>query len=167
MLDPQGIFALPNNQGIGVVDTDSSRILLFDPYTASPAAGSSWDPNTSFSPQAKTIIGQTNHCVAYPAQACRAANNGNPSPSASTLAFPSAVAVTLASSDLLVADAGNNRVIGMPQQGGAYVPTMSANRVLGQDYMNTFSVNLIEGREFAFTSQSSQGTVGGCGLGHR
>ena len=164
MFDPQGIFALPNNQGIGVVDTGSSRILLFDPYTAAPAAGSSWDPNTSFSPQAKTIIGQANSCVAYPSQACRAANNGNPSPSASTLAYPSAVAVILASGDLLVADAGNNRVIGMPQQGGAYVPTMSANRVLGQDYMNTFSINLIEGKEFAFTAQSSQGLLADAGL---
>jgi uncharacterized protein (TIGR03437 family) len=153
MINPQGIFMLPNNQGIGVVDTESSRILLFDPYTATPAAGSSWDPNTSFSPQAKTIIGQTSSCVAsYPA-ACRAANNGrpNPSPLGNTLAYPSAVA--LAGTDLLVADSGNNRVIGMPQQGGAYVSTLSANRVLGQDRMDTFSINLIEGREFAFVSQ--------------
>jgi hypothetical protein len=44
--------------------------------------------------------------------------------------LPSAVA--LAGTDLLIADAGNNRVIGMPQQAGAYVH-MSANRVLGQD----------------------------------
>jgi uncharacterized protein (TIGR03437 family) len=155
MIEPQGIFMLPNNQGIGVVDTESSRILLFDPYTAAPAAGSSWDPNTSFSPQAKTIIGQANSCAAWAGQACRAANNGNPSPSASTLDYPSAVA--LAGPDLLVADAGNNRVIGVPQQGGAYVSTLSANRVLGQDRMDTFSINLIEGREFAFVSQNAQG----------
>ncbi len=162
MIEPQGIFMLPNNQGIGVVDTDSSRILLFDPYTATPAAGSSWDPNTSFSPQAKTIIGQTSSCMAsYPA-ACRAINNGNPSPSASTLAYP--VAVALAGTDLLVADSGNNRVIGMPQQGGAYVSTLSANRVLGQDRMDTFSINLIEGREFAFVSQNAQGSCADAAL---
>jgi uncharacterized protein (TIGR03437 family) len=82
-----------------------------------------------------------------------------PSPSASTLAYPTAVA--LAGTDLLIADSGNNRVIGMPQQGGAYT---SANRVLGQDRMNTFSINLIEGREFAFTAQSSQGTLADAGL---
>ena len=60
MINPQSVFALPNNQGIGVVDTQSNRILIFDPYTLWP------DPSTSFSPQAKTIIGQPNSCVAYP-----------------------------------------------------------------------------------------------------
>jgi uncharacterized protein (TIGR03437 family) len=153
MINPQGIFMLPNNQGIGVVDTQSSRILIFDPYPLWP------DPNTSFSPQAKAIIGQANSCVAYPAQACRASNNGNPSPSASTLSLPTAAA--LAGTDLLIADAGNNRVAGMPQQAGAYV---SANRVLGQDRFDTFSINLIEGREFAFVSQNAQGSCGDAGL---
>jgi uncharacterized protein (TIGR03437 family) len=162
MINPQGIFMLPSNQGIGVVDSQSSRILIFDPYTAAPAAGSSWDPNTSFSPQAKTIIGQPSSCVTYPSRACRAANNGNPAPSASTMAYP--VAVALAGTDLLIADSGNNRVIGMPQQGGAYVSTMSANRVLGQDRMDTFSINLIEGREFAFVSQNAQGSCADAAL---
>jgi len=117
------------------------------------------DPNTSFSPQAKTILGQANSCVGYPAQLCRSANNGNPSPSASTLSLPSAAA--LVGTDLLIADAGNNRVIGIPQQAGAYV---SANRVLGQDRMDTFSPNLIEGREFAFVSQNAQGNCADAGL---
>jgi uncharacterized protein (TIGR03437 family) len=156
MVSPQGILALPNNQGIGVVDAQSSRILIFDPYTLWP------DPNTSFSPQAKAIIGQANSCLAYPAVACRAPNNGNPSPSAATLALPTSVA--LAGTDLLVADAGNNRVIGMPQVAGAYASSMSANRVLGQDRMDTFSVNLIEGREFAFVSQNAQGSCADAAL---
>jgi uncharacterized protein (TIGR03437 family) len=138
MINPQGIVVLPNNLGIAVVDSNSSRILIFPPITL-------WDPNTSNPPQATTIIGQANSCQAWPAQACRAANNGNPSPSAATLAYTSSAA--LAGTDLLIADAGNNRVIGIPQQAGTYV---SANRVLGQDFMNTFSINLIEGREFAF-----------------
>jgi uncharacterized protein (TIGR03437 family) len=152
MINPQGIVVLPNNLGIAVVDSNSSRILIFPPITL-------WDQNTSNPPQATTIIGQANSCQAWPAQACRAANNGNPSPSASTLSFPFAVA--LAGTDLLVADAGNNRVIAMPQQAGAYV---SANRVLGQDRFDTFSINLIEGREFAFTAQTSQGTLADAGL---
>lgn len=139
MLNPQGIVVLPSLPGIGVVDTGSHRILLFDPYSIL---------QQSASPQAKAIIGQANSCAAWPGQACRAPNNGNPSPSASTLSAP--VAVALAGTDLLIADAGNNRVIGMPQQAGAYT---SANRVLGQDRMDTFSINLIEGREFAFYSQ--------------
>jgi uncharacterized protein (TIGR03437 family) len=147
MVNPQGIIALPNNQGIAVVDTDSSRILIFPPYTLWPS------PATSFSPRASAIVGQANSCATYPAQACRAANNGSPSPSASTLALPSAVA--LAGTDLIVADGGNNRVIGMPQQAGVYT---SANRVLGQDRVDTFSINLIEGREFAFVSQNAQGS---------
>ena len=153
MYNPQAIFMLPNNQGIGVVDTDSSRVLIFDPYPLWP------DPSTSFSPQAKTIVGQASSCAAYPARACRAGNNGSPSPSASTLSLPSAAA--LAGTDLLIADAGNNRVIGMPQQAGAYA---SANRVLGQDRFDTFSINLIEGREFAFVSQNAQGSCADAAL---
>src|SRR5271157_1803770 len=141
MRNPQGIFVLPTNQ-VGVVDTNSNRILIFDPV-------SKWAPeSTLYSPQATAIVGQANGCLQYPSGACRAFNNGNPSPSASTLSVPSAVA--LAGTDLLIADAGNNRVLGMPQQAGAYV---SANRVLGQDRFDTFSVNLIEGREFSFVSQ--------------
>jgi uncharacterized protein (TIGR03437 family) len=154
MYDPQSIVVLPNNLGVAVADTQSNRVLIFPPITL-------WDQNTSNPPQATSIMGQANSCAAYPSQACRAANNGSPSPSASTLAYPSAVAVILASGDLLVADSGNNRVIGMPQQAGAYT---SANRVLGQDYMNTFSINLIEGKEFAFTAQSSQGLLADAGL---
>jgi uncharacterized protein (TIGR03437 family) len=157
MVGPQGILLLPD-KSIGVVDTYNSRILIFDPYAAWPAAGSLPYLNP---PQAKAVIGHTSACPATSGQLCRS-NNGNPSPSASTLAYPSAVA--LAGTDLLIADAGNNRVIGMPQQGGAYVSTMSANRVLGQDYMNTFSINLIEGKEFAFTAQSSQGLLADAGL---
>jgi uncharacterized protein (TIGR03437 family) len=141
MINPQGIVVLPNNLGIAVVDSNSSRILIFPPITL-------WDLNTANPPQATAIIGQANSCVAWPGQLCRAANNGNPSPSATTLSLPSSIA--LAGTDLLIADAGNNRVIDMPQVAGAYVSTMSANRVLGQDRFDTFSINLIEGREFAF-----------------
>jgi len=36
--------------------------------------------------------------------------------------------------------------------------------VLGQDRFDTFSVNLIEGREFAFVSQNAQGTCGDAAL---
>jgi uncharacterized protein (TIGR03437 family) len=156
MVNPQGMVVLPNNQGIAVVDSRSSRIMLFPPYTLWPP------PSTSFSPQATAIVGQANSCPAYPGAACRAANNGNPSPSASTMSIPSSIA--LVGTDLLIADAGNNRVIGMPQVAGAYASTMSANRVLGQDYMNTFSINLIEGREFAFVSQNAQGNCADAGM---
>ncbi|MGA2723842.1 MAG: hypothetical protein ABSG79_15705 [Bryobacteraceae bacterium] len=156
MVNPQGIVVLPNNQGIAVVDSRSSRIMLFPPFPL-------WQNQTTpFSPQATAIIGQASSCPAYPGAACRAANNGNPSPSASTMSFPSAVA--LVGTDLLIADAGNNRVVGMPQVAGAYVPTMAANRVLGQDRVDTFSINLIEGREFAFVSQNAQGNCGDAGM---
>jgi uncharacterized protein (TIGR03437 family) len=153
MINPQGIIVLPNNQGIAVVDSNSSRIMLFPPYTLWPSA------STSFSPQATSIIGQANSCATYPGEACRAANNGNPSPSVSTLSVPGSVA--LAGTDLVVADAGNNRVVGIPQQAGVYT---SANRVLGQDRFDTFSVNLIEGREFAFVSQNAQGSCADAGM---
>jgi len=136
--DASSIFFLPNNQGVGVVDKGHSRILIFPPY-------SQWtDPLVA--PPANFVVGQNGDFT-----------NGNPNnaPSGSTY-VPPATASTMAlpaaslfwNNELYLADTSNNRVIVLPLQGS----TLGAGtRVLGQDRLNTNSINLIEGREFEFT----------------
>jgi uncharacterized protein (TIGR03437 family) len=143
LLSPESVFFLTGSTpAVGVVDSGSSRILLFDVYANWPAGG--------VPPQAKSIFGQANTCPAQqtslPAYAlCRYPNNGNPRPSASTLGLPGGAFAT--STDLFVADSGNNRVLDLPISGNTLSP---ATRVLGQDRFDTGSINLIEGREFQF-----------------
>ncbi|HJT89101.1 MAG TPA: hypothetical protein VJ732_14635 [Bryobacteraceae bacterium] len=140
MVDPEGIFFLPGNAGMGVVDSQSSRILIFDYYDKWPAESS------AYSPAATAVIGQNN------AFSTRGPNAGLAKPSGLTLAFP--VAAQFAGSELFVADTLNNRVIVMPYQGGVF---SGASRVLGQDRLDTNSINLIEGREFQFTAKTTLG----------
>lgn len=143
MSDPEGIFFTGSGQ-VGVIDSRSSRIMVFDPYT-------NW-PTDNTPPLAKAIIGQPNLCVAvYPTSACRAVNNGNPLPSPATFNTP--IAVAYAGSALFVADSGNNRVVVLPQNGDGSFG--NAATVLGQDRFNTNSINLIEGREFQFLLPTS------------
>jgi uncharacterized protein (TIGR03437 family) len=141
--NPGGIFLLTGSTpGVGVVDSGSHRILIFDTYANWPTDGTP--------PKAKFIFGQSNSCSALqpglPASAlCRVANNGNPRPASSTLSNPQGVFAS--STDLFVVDSGNNRVLDLPISAGTL---SSATRVLGQDRMDTNSANLIEGREFQF-----------------
>jgi uncharacterized protein (TIGR03437 family) len=127
---PGGLFAIGN--GIGVADTNDSRILVFPPVEQ-------WTPNTTFQ-TATAVAGQFNFFTG-------SVNQGLPVPSAGTLALPNA-AVSF-NSELYVADSGNNRVVVMPQSEDSFEP---ATRVLGQDAMNLNSPNLVEGREFDFQS---------------
>jgi uncharacterized protein (TIGR03437 family) len=143
-----GVFFIGGNTpAVGVVDSGSSRILLFDAYANWPTDGTP--------PVAKSIFGQANTCPTAPLQLqlglpsyalCRAVNNANPRPSANTLAGP--VGVFATATDVFVADTANNRVLDLPISGNTL---SSATRVLGQDRMDTNSVNLIEGREFNFS----------------
>ncbi|MGA3019277.1 MAG: hypothetical protein ABSF62_19300 [Bryobacteraceae bacterium] len=144
MVAPEAVFFLTGSTpAVGVVDSGSSRILLFDVYANWPTGGNP--------PQAKSIYGQPNATcpvqqTGLPAYAlCRVANNGLPRPAASTLAIPGGVFAT--STDLFVADSANNRVLDLPVSGNTLG---SATRVLGQDRFDTNSINLIEGREFQF-----------------
>jgi uncharacterized protein (TIGR03437 family) len=139
---PAAIFFLSGSgSGVGVVDQAYSRIAIFDTFANWPANGP---------PQAKVILGQSNTCTQSPNQTCKAANNGNPQPSDTVFAAPAGVAYN--GTELFLADAGNNRVLDLPQQGSTFGP---ATRVLGQDYYTANAANLIEGREFSF-----QGTIG-------
>jgi uncharacterized protein (TIGR03437 family) len=140
LMGPGGIFFLPGTQGLGVLDTASSRILIFDPYE-------SWPPqNTQFSPQARTVFGQQGSIT------LRTVNSGKPRPSESTLANPVAATYFTNTNELYIADSNNNRVIVIPFQNGSFT---SATRVLGQDRFDTNSINLIEGREFQFNGSGS------------
>lgn len=132
------LFLSGGASGVGVVDAAYNRIMIFPAFANWPAGG--------VPPTATTILGQPNTtCTATTTGTCKAANNGNPQPSNNVFSAPAGVAYT--GTDLYLADAGNNRVLDLPLQGGTLGP---ATRVLGQDYFNTNSPNLIEGREFQF-----------------
>ena len=70
--------------------------------------------------------------------------------SASSFSLPSLA--VFSGTELFVADTNNNRVVVLPQSGGSFG---AATRVLGEDQMNLSSINLVEGREFRFTSGTS------------
>ncbi|MBZ5728759.1 MAG: hypothetical protein LAP87_27740 [Acidobacteriia bacterium] len=139
MVDPEGLFFTSTNQ-VGVVDRQSNRVVIFDPLKQWPTDGSP--------PLARQILGQQSACATFPNQACRAANNGNPRPSASTFSQPTGAAY--AGGTLYVADTANNRVLVLRQNADGTFG--SAATVLGQDRFDTNSINLIEGKEFQFAN---------------
>jgi uncharacterized protein (TIGR03437 family) len=143
MANPTAIFFLPGTQGMGVVDSGYSRILIFAPYEQWPAA------TTAVSPSAKALFGHASGITGISSTDTKSlvANDGNAQASASTLYNPQAA--VFFNNELYVADWKNNRVIVVPWQTGNFGP---ATRVLGQDRFNTNSINLIEGREFFFYS---------------
>lgn len=141
MWSPNSIFFLPGTQGMGIVDSNFNRILIFDPYELWP------DVNTATSPSAKAVIGQGGLYVKADGTLAVQPNAGNPKSSEQTLASPTGA--VLFNNELYVADAGNHRVVVMPLQNGTFG---SATRIIGQDRFDSNSVNLIEGREFRFAS---------------
>jgi uncharacterized protein (TIGR03437 family) len=146
MSGPSAIFFLPGTQGMCVLDSGYSRILIFDPYDQWP------DPATAVSPSAKALFGHTSGIggISHTDTKSLVANDGNPLAAASTLNNPQAA--VLVNNELYVADYKNNRVIVLPLQTGNFGP---ATRVLGQDRFNTNSINLIEGKEFFFLNGNS------------
>jgi uncharacterized protein (TIGR03437 family) len=142
LTQPEGIFFLPGNAGIGVLDLLSSRILIFDALSQWPA-----ETDEAISPQAKAVIGHNDFSN-------RQTNNGQPAPSATTLSLPTAAVMT--STELYLADSGNNRVLVLPYASGSFA---AATRVIGQDRMETGSANLVEGREFQFSRYTSSGVA--------
>jgi uncharacterized protein (TIGR03437 family) len=150
-VSPTGIFFLSGGAGMGVVDAVYNRIMIFPTFTNWPASGTP--------PSATAILGQPNACTQSPNQTCKVSNNGSAQPSNSTFSAPGGVAYT--GTDLYLADAGNNRVLDLPQQGATFGP---ATRVLGQDYFTTNSPNLIEGREFQFSGPFAGGNFSDAGM---
>lgn len=151
---PSAFFFLAGGgSGVGVVDAGFNRIMMFDTFANWPADGTP--------PQAKSIIGQPNAtCAAYPVGSCKAPNNGSlTGPTTMVLSSPAGAAYY--GTDLFVVDAGNNRVVDLPQQGSTFG---SAYRILGQDTFTANSPNLIEGREFQFASATSSGELEDAGM---
>ncbi len=146
MAGPSAVFFLPGTQGMGVVDSGYSRILIFDGYDQWPAAA------TAVSPSAKALFGHSTGISGISSTDNKSliANDGNPQASSLTLSNPQAA--VFVNNELYVADWKNNRVIVFPWQTGNFGP---ASRVLGQDRFNTNSINLIEGREFFFYGGTS------------
>jgi uncharacterized protein (TIGR03437 family) len=138
---PSSVFFVASNPY--VVDTGNSRILGYAPFDQ-------WaDTGTAFSPPATVVIGQTSFTGFQ-------ANQALTEPTASTLNNPVAA---IFSTDLYVVDAGNARVLSLPEQsGGTFGP---ANRLLGQLDFQYNSVNLIEGREVGFTANFGSCVVNG------
>jgi uncharacterized protein (TIGR03437 family) len=126
-----------------VVDTGNARILGYDPYAQWPGE------SAAFSPAAKVAIGQSGFQSGL-------SNQGLPRPNASTLASP--ISAVFDGADLLVADAGNNRVLAFPQSGGVFT---AATRVLGQLDFQYNSTNLIVGRELGFSGNTGSCSVNG------
>jgi len=159
--DPEGIFFLPpdagGNQNVGVVDSAYNRIVIFPPYSQWP------DQASLFSPEATAVIGQTGYAVS------NLNPNGNtvgtvvtPPAGAATLWRPHAAVYLSSTNELYIVDTNNHRVIVM-QQSQSPAATSSfapATRVLGQDRLTTNSINLIEGKEFFFGSNSTLGDGG-------
>jgi uncharacterized protein (TIGR03437 family) len=130
---PTGLFAVGDQ--IGVADTFDSRLLLFPPVEQ-------WNTNT-FYQAASAVVGQPGFESGLP-------NQGNPSPSAATLAQP--VGATFFNGALYVADSGNHRVLVLPQSGSSFG---SATAILGQLQADVNSPNLLEGRELNFSNQDA------------
>ena len=129
---------------IGIADSGNNRLLIFPPVEQ-------WTPNGTFQ-AAATVVGQTNFTSGSPNQAL-------PTATAATLSAPSAA--VFFNSELYVADSGNNRVLVLPQSGASFSP---ATMVLGQDAMNLNAPNLVEGREFDFTSVASSSADAGIAI---
>ena len=128
---PSGIVVIGDNPY--VMDTGNNRILGYPPFTQ-------WSSESlAFSPAATQVIGQIGFNSAKP-------NGGNPTPNASTLFSPTSGALT--STDLLVADSNNNRVLDFPVAGSTVATT--AARVLGQSEFQYRALNFIQGREVFF-----------------
>ncbi|HUA60992.1 MAG TPA: hypothetical protein VML19_19670 [Verrucomicrobiae bacterium] len=161
-LVPEGIFFLPGNSGVGLVDSVFNRILLFPP-------AASWADVTSggAAPAASAIIGQTaiGSTNIYPNQAT--ANNTFPAASRTSVAGPTGA--YFSGTELFLVDSGNNRVVVLPYSSGCTPGTSGscfggATRVLGQDNFTSTAANLIEGKEFNFTNSPTGSASIGAGI---
>lgn len=145
LANPNGLFFLAD-RSVGVVDTGLNRITIFPPYEQWPGE------STYFSPQASSVVGQPDF-VSFGANQTKAGGGAvTPPATSATLWGPYTAAFLSSTRELFISDSGNNRVIVMPQSGSAFG---AATRVLGQDNMNQSSPNLIEGKEFNFTSDAA------------
>jgi uncharacterized protein (TIGR03437 family) len=151
---PEAVFCIGNK--LFVVDTWSHRIVRFPAFD-------DWPPESvSFSPPAEAIIGQ-----GFLRQDQPQANRGQAQAGGNTLFLPRAA--VFGAGMTFVADSGNHRVLtfgnllsGPPASPGE---PYFARRTLGQINFDFNSPNLIEGREFFFSS--AQGFAAGIAVDAR
>jgi uncharacterized protein (TIGR03437 family) len=144
------IFFLPGTQGIGILDANFHRIMIFDVYDNWP------DASTAISPSAKAIVGHATGVTGINSkdQKSLVGNDGNPT--SSPITFSSPESATFFNNELYMVDAGNNRVVVLPYSNGTF---QAAVRLLGQDRYDSNAPNLIEGREFDFQATSGGGNL--------
>ncbi len=152
---PSAVFFFPD-QSVGVINSRYNRILTFPPYSQWP------DPNTSYSPQASAVFGQTSF-LNIGVNGTNSTSAVTPPPSPGTMANPTAAYFLKATNELYLADTFNNRVTVL-QVFPLNNTLGSATRVLGQDRLNTGSINLLEGREFQFETFTTNGTLLDAGI---
>ena len=128
-----GLFTVGNQ--LGIVDTLNSRLLIYNSVDK-------WSSDTLTQP-AQIVVGQADFLSS-------ANNRGRAAPAADSLYHP--VAAFFANNELFIADSSNHRVLAIPQANGAFP---AASGVLGQYQMNYNAPNLIEGKEFDFTSSGA------------
>ncbi len=138
----QGVTVAGQNLRLVAVDASNSRALIYDPLETWP------DPTVAISPTAQYIIGQSGYSD-------HTANRGFAEPTAGTLNSPYGAAAS--TTELFIADTGNNRILVYAIQNG--VPTSTASRVIGQLATNFNAPNLIEGREFNLISSGRTGAA--------
>ena len=130
------------NNGVGIADTLNNRLLGFKPVD-------------QFTSNVLTQQAQIQYLFGQPDFSSNRGNQGMPEAGPDRVLNPTAVAVS--GTELFIADSGNNRVIAVPY---STVATGQATRVLGQDSLNLNAPNLVEGREFRFTTGSGAAEAG-------
>ena len=132
----QSVFnAGPN---VVVTDTNNHRVEVYPAFDQ-------WSPeSTQFSPSATIVIGQDDFTSV-------SANRALASPTASSLSSPQDI--TASSTEMYVADSGNNRILVFPINKGTI--TTTAIRVIGQTDFAYRGVNMISGSEFSTAAASS------------
>jgi uncharacterized protein (TIGR03437 family) len=141
MFGPSSIFFIGGK--VGVLDSFSNRILLFDTFDKWP------DAKTTFSPLSNGVYGQPD----FHNRGLNGTTNAwLVAPNATSLFGP--LAAVFFNNELYVADTANNRVVTVPWTGTTFLPE---TRVLGQDNFSMSGINLVEGREFSFLAAAGNG----------
>jgi uncharacterized protein (TIGR03437 family) len=149
MSSPSGLF-LTSDGRVGVVDAFYCRIMLFPAVDSWPSPATRTGP----SPVAAAVFPQSNTDITS-VLPVHYTNAGNAEASASSLSAPS-FAMVGPTNELFIADSANHRVLVLPAPSTGF---SAATRVFGQDQFNFMSPNLLEGREFQFTTQDSNGAL--------
>ncbi|MEP6963760.1 MAG: NHL repeat-containing protein, partial [Acidobacteriota bacterium] len=141
---PQCVFTL--GSVLFVCDNAAHRIVRYGSPDTWPAP-----TNDTISPPQTGVYGQNNFRDSI-------INRGAGFSTPSNNSFYSPTSGAIFNNELWVADTGNNRVISIRQDGGAFNYTV-ANRVIGQIGYDLNAPNLVEGRELFISSSEFHGSA--------